>query len=66
MNVKHSIFLTHEVQMDDQANLTLTPFGIACLAGLVFYPPSSYIVPPSFVVGPPFSVFSPAFSVFAL
>ena len=45
-NVRPSISLTHEVQMDGQANLTSMPFEIAYLVGLVFAPPSAYIVPP--------------------
>ena len=42
-------FLNHEGQIDDQANLTWAPFGIAYLIVLVFNPPSSDIVPLSFI-----------------
>jgi len=54
-HVRNSIVVTHEVQMDDQANWISIPFEIAYLAGLVFYPPSSYTMPPSFVVDAPLS-----------
>ena len=58
--------MNHEVLKDDQANQTLVPFGIAYLAGPVFYPPPSYVVPPSFVVALPSFVFAPSSSFVAL
>ena len=58
--------MNHEVLKDDQANQTLVPFGIAYLAGPVFYPPPSYVVPPSFIVALPSFVFTPSSSFAAL